>query len=137
MISDPDRYGVTVPCKTHVRVLPPGLMGFKGPSVLPDTTREKRKPESEGVDYHFLSVHEFEESILSNRYGATAVTTSASLSYHLSILQSFIEYGRYGGHYYGTSVDSVRKVMAEGKVCLLDVHPSVSERQKCTSSSGR
>ncbi|CAF97629.1 unnamed protein product, partial [Tetraodon nigroviridis] len=81
LISDPDCYGVTVPY----------------------TTRERRKQESEGVDYHFLSVHAFEESILNN---------------------GFIEYGHYGGHYYGTSVDSVRKVMAEGKVCLLDVDPS-------------
>lgn len=38
----------------------------------------------------------------------------------------FIEYGRYNGHYYGTSLDSMHRVMAEGKVCLLDVHPSVS-----------
>lgn len=38
----------------------------------------------------------------------------------------FIEYGRYGGHYYGTSLYSVHRVMAEGKVCLLDVHPTVS-----------
>lgn len=41
-------------------------------------------------------------------------------------LSRFIEYGRYNGHYYGTSLDSVRRVMAEGKVCLLDVHPGVS-----------
>lgn len=26
-------------------------------------------------------------------------------------------------------MDSVHKVMADGKVCLLDVHPSVSERK--------
>ncbi|XP_070774946.1 MAGUK p55 subfamily member 7-like [Enoplosus armatus] len=81
LISDPDRYGVSVPY----------------------TTREKRRKENEGVDYHFVSVHMFEEDILSHR---------------------FIEYGRYLGHYYGTSLDSVRRVMAEGKVCLLDVHPS-------------
>lgn len=42
----------------------------------------------------------------------------------------FIEYGRYNGHYYGTSLDSVHRVMAEGKVCLLDVHPSVSVNMK-------
>ncbi|KAG8013943.1 MAGUK p55 subfamily member 7 [Nibea albiflora] len=80
LISDPDHYGVTVP----------------------HTTREKRRQESEGVDYHFVSIHAFEEDILNHR---------------------FIEYGRYNGHYYGTSLDSVRRVMAEGKVCLLDVHP--------------
>ncbi|XP_049453237.1 MAGUK p55 subfamily member 7-like [Epinephelus fuscoguttatus] len=81
LISDPDRYGVTIP----------------------HTTREKRQQENEGVDYHFVPVHMFEEDILNHR---------------------FVEYGRYGGHYYGTSLDSVHRVMAEGKVCLLDVHPS-------------
>ncbi|KAF3699030.1 MAGUK p55 subfamily member 7 [Channa argus] len=81
LISNPDHYGVTVP----------------------HTTREKRRQENEGVDYHFVSVHTFEGGILNHR---------------------FIEYGMYKGHYYGTSLDSVHQVMAEGKVCLLDVHPS-------------
>ncbi|XP_028284384.1 MAGUK p55 subfamily member 7-like [Parambassis ranga] len=81
LISDPDRYAVTVP----------------------HTTREKRRQESEGVDYHFVPVHMFEELILNHR---------------------FIEYGCYRGHYYGTSLDSVNREMAEGKVCLLDIHPS-------------
>uniref|UniRef100_A0A3Q3FZH9 MAGUK p55 subfamily member 7-like n=1 Tax=Labrus bergylta TaxID=56723 RepID=A0A3Q3FZH9_9LABR len=81
LISDPDHYGVTVPY----------------------TTREKRKQEKDGVDYHFVSIHMFEEDILNQR---------------------FIEYGRHKAHYYGTSLDSVNRVMAEGKVCLLDVHPS-------------
>uniref|UniRef100_A0A3Q1B559 Membrane protein, palmitoylated 7b (MAGUK p55 subfamily member 7) n=1 Tax=Amphiprion ocellaris TaxID=80972 RepID=A0A3Q1B559_AMPOC len=85
LISNPDRYGVTVPY----------------------TTREKRRQESEGVDYHFVPVHMFEELILDHR---------------------FIEYGSHGGHYYGTSLDSVHRMMAEGKVCLLDVHPSKIKR---------
>lgn len=38
----------------------------------------------------------------------------------------FVEYGRYQGHYYGSSLNSVNRVMTEGKVCLLDMHPSVS-----------
>ncbi|XP_068605068.1 MAGUK p55 subfamily member 7-like [Brachionichthys hirsutus] len=81
LISDPDRYGVAVPY----------------------TTREKTRPEEEGVDYHFVSLHTFEEGVLSRR---------------------FIDYGRHNGHYYGTSLDSVRRAMAAGKVCLLDMHPS-------------
>ncbi|XP_068594378.1 MAGUK p55 subfamily member 7-like [Cebidichthys violaceus] len=81
LISDPDHFGVTVPY----------------------TTRERRRRETEGVDYHFVSIHMFEEDILKHR---------------------FVEYGRYRGHYYGTSLDSVDRVMAEGKVCLLDVHPN-------------
>ncbi|KAF7654302.1 hypothetical protein LDENG_00071330 [Lucifuga dentata] len=81
LVSDPDHYGVTVPC----------------------TTREKRKHDKDVVDYHFISVQMFEEDILNHR---------------------FIEYGKYRGHYYGTSLGSVNHVLAEGKVCLLDMHPS-------------
>ncbi|KAL3054716.1 hypothetical protein OYC64_017618 [Pagothenia borchgrevinki] len=71
--------------------------------TVPHTTREKKRQENEGVDYNFVSISMFEEDILNQR---------------------FVEYGRYSGHYYGTSVDSVHKVMAEGKVCLLCVHPT-------------
>uniref|UniRef100_A0A8C7Z0K1 MAGUK p55 subfamily member 7 n=1 Tax=Oryzias sinensis TaxID=183150 RepID=A0A8C7Z0K1_9TELE len=81
VISDPDRYGISVPY----------------------TTREKKGQEREGVDYHFVSVHKFEEDILNHR---------------------LIEYGSYRGHYYGTSLDSVHRVMVTGKMCLMDVHPS-------------
>uniref|UniRef100_A0A3B4B696 Membrane protein, palmitoylated 7b (MAGUK p55 subfamily member 7) n=1 Tax=Periophthalmus magnuspinnatus TaxID=409849 RepID=A0A3B4B696_9GOBI len=81
LISDPDRYAVTVPY----------------------TTRERRQQETDAVDYHFVPLHKFEEGILHHR---------------------FIEYGRYKGHYYGSSLDSVNRVLADGKVCLLDMHPS-------------
>ncbi|XP_061151428.1 MAGUK p55 subfamily member 7-like [Syngnathus typhle] len=80
LISDPDLYATTVPY----------------------TTREKRSQESEGMDYHFVSVHKFEEDILNRR---------------------FIDYGTYRGHYYGTNLDSVYRLMAEGKICLMDVRP--------------
>ncbi|XP_015813005.2 MAGUK p55 subfamily member 7 isoform X2 [Nothobranchius furzeri] len=81
VISDPDRYGVSVPY----------------------TTRERRNQESDGVEYHFVSNQVFEEQLLDHR---------------------FVEYGVYKGHYYGTNLDSVHRVMAEGKICLLDLHPS-------------
>ncbi|XP_029309257.1 MAGUK p55 subfamily member 7-like [Cottoperca gobio] len=71
--------------------------------TVPHTTREKRRQENEGVDYNFVSSHMFEEDILNHR---------------------FVEYGRYSGHYYGTRLDSVHRVLAEGKVCLLCVHPN-------------
>ncbi|XP_019733479.1 MAGUK p55 subfamily member 7 [Hippocampus comes] len=85
LLSDPDLYGTSIPY----------------------TTREKRSQETEGMDYHFVSVHKFEEDILNRR---------------------FIDYGTYRGHYYGTSLNSVYRVMAEGKVCLLDVHPCKLKR---------
>uniref|UniRef100_A0A3P8YLI3 MAGUK p55 scaffold protein 7b n=1 Tax=Esox lucius TaxID=8010 RepID=A0A3P8YLI3_ESOLU len=74
---------------------------------VPHTTREKRNREEEGVEYHFVSRQTFELNIVNHR---------------------FIEYGHHRGNYYGTSLDSVRKVTAEGKVCLLDVQPNTIHR---------
>ncbi|KAJ8011145.1 hypothetical protein DPEC_G00055140 [Dallia pectoralis] len=69
--------------------------------AVPYTTREKRK-EEEGVEYYFVSRQTFELDIVNHK---------------------FIEYGHHSGNYYGISLDSVHKVIAEGKVCLLDVQP--------------
>ncbi|KAK7162600.1 hypothetical protein R3I93_006818 [Phoxinus phoxinus] len=80
LLSDPEHFSVTVPY----------------------TTREQKKQEREGVEYHFVSKHTFEKDILNHK---------------------FLEYGEHKGNYYGTSLDSVRRVIAESKVCLLDVEP--------------
>uniref|UniRef100_A0AAR2M054 Membrane protein, palmitoylated 7b (MAGUK p55 subfamily member 7) n=1 Tax=Pygocentrus nattereri TaxID=42514 RepID=A0AAR2M054_PYGNA len=82
LLSDPEHFGVPVP----------------------HTTRECRRYERKGVEYHFVSRHAFEKDILNHK---------------------FIEYGEHGGNYYGTSIDSVRRVLAESKVCLQDVEPHV------------
>uniref|UniRef100_UPI00398E7F60 MAGUK p55 subfamily member 7 isoform X3 n=1 Tax=Pristiophorus japonicus TaxID=55135 RepID=UPI00398E7F60 len=68
--------------------------------VLVDTTRPKRSQETDGVEYHFISKHLFETDVQNNK---------------------FIEHGEYRGNLYGTSIDSVRFVLAKNKVCLLDV----------------
>lgn len=71
LISDPDRYGVTVPRKTqsNSQLLRTHTHLLKAATFpLSDTTREKSRQETEGVDYHFLSVHMFEEEILNDRY---------------------------------------------------------------------
>ncbi|XP_073778699.1 MAGUK p55 subfamily member 7 [Danio rerio] len=80
LLSDPEHFCVTVPY----------------------TTRERRKQEKDGVEYHFVSKHTFEKDILDHK---------------------FLEYGEHNGNYYGTSLDSVRRVLTESKVCLLDVKP--------------
>uniref|UniRef100_A0A8C1WW43 Membrane protein, palmitoylated 7b (MAGUK p55 subfamily member 7) n=1 Tax=Cyprinus carpio TaxID=7962 RepID=A0A8C1WW43_CYPCA len=80
LLSDPEHFSVSVPY----------------------TTREQKKHEKEGVEYHFVSKHTFEKDILNHK---------------------FLEYGEYKGNYYGMSLDSVRRVVAESKVCLLDVKP--------------
>ncbi|KAK2501076.1 hypothetical protein MC885_004573 [Smutsia gigantea] len=73
--------------------------------TVPHTTRARRSQESDGVEYIFISKHLFETDVQNNK---------------------FIEYGEYKNNYYGTSIDSVRSVLAKNKVCLLDVQPHVS-----------
>nr|XP_016849762.1 PREDICTED: MAGUK p55 subfamily member 7 isoform X4 [Anolis carolinensis] len=70
--------------------------------TVPHTTRPRRNQESDGVEYTFISKHLFETDVQNNK---------------------FIEYGEYKNNYYGTSIDSVRSVLAKNKVCLLDVQP--------------
>ncbi|XP_063308668.1 MAGUK p55 subfamily member 7 [Pelobates fuscus] len=70
--------------------------------TVPHTTRGKRNQECDGVEYIFISKHLFETDIHNNK---------------------FIEYGEYKNNYYGTSIDSIRSVLAKNKVCLLDVQP--------------
>ncbi|XP_043922608.1 MAGUK p55 subfamily member 7 isoform X2 [Protopterus annectens] len=67
--------------------------------TVPHTTRAKRSHETDGVEYIFISKHLFDADIQNNK---------------------FIEYGEYKGNFYGTSIDSIRSVMAWNKVCLLD-----------------
>ncbi|XP_027860985.1 MAGUK p55 subfamily member 7 isoform X2 [Xiphophorus couchianus] len=70
--------------------------------TIPHTSRPKKNQECDGVEYHFISKHLFEADIHNNK---------------------FVEYGEYKGNYYGTSLDTLRGVLAKKKVCLLDVQP--------------
>lgn len=47
----------------------------------------------------------------------------------------FLEYGEYNGNLYGTSLDSIRNVINEGKMCVLDCSPSVSSEKFRTRST--
>lgn len=40
----------------------------------------------------------------------------------------YLEHGDYEGNLYGTKVDSIRDVMRSGKMCILDVNPTVRLR---------
>ncbi|XP_043110336.1 MAGUK p55 subfamily member 3 isoform X1 [Puntigrus tetrazona] len=70
--------------------------------AVPHTTRPRKSHEKEGVEYHFISKQAFEADIQSNK---------------------FIEYGEYKNNQYGTSLESIRSVLARSKVCLVDVQP--------------
>lgn len=39
----------------------------------------------------------------------------------------FIEFGEYNDNLYGTSLESIRRILAQNKSCVVDVQPEVSE----------
>ncbi|CAL1599455.1 unnamed protein product [Knipowitschia caucasica] len=70
--------------------------------AVPHTTRARRSQEREGVEYHFISKAAFEDDMHNGK---------------------FIEYGEYKDNLYGTSLESIHRVLAHNKVCLVDVQP--------------
>ncbi|XP_053554673.1 MAGUK p55 subfamily member 4 [Bombina bombina] len=71
-------------------------------SPVPHTTRHKKSYEENGREYFFVSKEMFESMVFSH---------------------SFLEYGEHKGHMYGTSVDAVKAVLDEGKICIIDLEP--------------
>lgn len=59
--------------------------------------------EENGQGYWFIDREEMEEQIQENK---------------------FLEYGEHNGNLYGTHMDSIRDVIAQGKMCILDCSPS-------------
>ena len=72
--------------------------------AVPHTTRSPRRDEVDGKDYHFLPRHIFEADIKQGR---------------------FIEHGEYEKNLYGTSRESIRKVIDNAKICILNLYPQV------------
>ncbi|XP_066254822.1 protein PALS2 isoform X1 [Euwallacea similis] len=70
--------------------------------VIPYTTRPQRVLEENGQTYWFTDREQMEEDIKNNR---------------------FLEYGEYNGHLYGTHLDSIREIIKQGKMCILDCSP--------------
>ncbi|XP_031699339.1 MAGUK p55 subfamily member 3-like [Anarrhichthys ocellatus] len=70
--------------------------------AVPHTTRTRKCYEREGVEYHFITKAAFDADIQSGK---------------------FIEYGEYKDNLYGTSLDSIHRILDQNKVCLVDVQP--------------
>ena len=64
------------------------------------TTRAARPGEDDGVDYHFVARHVFEEMVQAG---------------------AFLEHARVFDRYYGTSWDAVRAVLSQGHDAVLDI----------------
>uniref|UniRef100_A0A663LYA9 MAGUK p55 scaffold protein 4 n=1 Tax=Athene cunicularia TaxID=194338 RepID=A0A663LYA9_ATHCN len=71
-------------------------------SAIPHTTRVQKSYEMNGREYHYVSKDTFENMVYSHR---------------------MLEYGEYKGYLYGTSIDAVRTVLGEGKICIIDLEP--------------
>ncbi|XP_010743474.2 MAGUK p55 subfamily member 3 isoform X2 [Larimichthys crocea] len=72
--------------------------------AVPHTTRARKCHEREGVEYHFITKAAFEADIQNGK---------------------FIEYGEYKDNLYGTSLESIHRILDQNKVCLVDVQPEV------------
>ncbi|XP_072502733.1 MAGUK p55 subfamily member 3 [Notamacropus eugenii] len=70
--------------------------------AVPHTTRTRKSHEKEGVEYNFVSKQAFEADLHHNK---------------------FLEHGEYKENLYGTSLEAIQSVMAQNKVCLVDVEP--------------
>ena len=64
------------------------------------TTRIKRKMEKNGTDYHFISISEFQSLIKNN---------------------SFAEWERVHGHYYGTEKRTLEIAISKNRILLLEM----------------
>lgn len=69
------------------------------------TSRPQRELEEDGKSYWFVSREKLEEDIREHQ---------------------LLEYGEHNGHLYGTSLESIRDVIRQGKMCVLDCSPAVS-----------
>lgn len=64
------------------------------------TTRQPRAGEQDGKDYNFVTVDQFKQLIED---------------------KAFIEWAQFGGNYYGTAVEGVKKVAEKNQQCILDI----------------
>ncbi|CAK9301363.1 unnamed protein product [Gordionus sp. m RMFG-2023] len=69
---------------------------------VPHTSRPQKFGEIDGQDYHFLNRQSFEADIMAGK---------------------FVEHGEFEKSLYGTSLASIRQVIASGKNCVLNLHP--------------
>ncbi|XP_071448503.1 protein PALS2 [Hetaerina americana] len=72
-------------------------------TIIPVTSRPPRELEENGRSYWFMDREEMESDIREH---------------------GFLEYGEHNGHLYGTKLDSIRQIIRQGKMCILDCSPN-------------
>ena len=68
------------------------------------TTRAPREGEQHGKDYHYTNKDDFRKMVDEG---------------------GFIEHAQFGSNLYGTSVQAVKNVKDEGRICILDIEMEV------------
>lgn len=69
-----------------------------------DTTRPPKKDEENGKNYYFVSHDQMMQDISNNDY---------------------LEYGSHEDAMYGTRLETIRQIHAQGTIAILDVEPQV------------
>ncbi len=95
-------YIVSAPSGAGKTTLTKGLLAAE-PSIafsISTTTRALRPGEREGVDYHYVSIEEFERLVAAD---------------------AFLEHAFVHGNYYGTRRDTVANALSRGSDILLDI----------------
>tara|TARA_B100001142_G_C14182381_1_gene596691 strand:- start:374 stop:949 length:576 start_codon:yes stop_codon:yes gene_type:complete len=93
-ISAPSGSGKTTLCKA-LQLVEPGIEWS-----ISYTTRKRRDIEEDGVDYHFITLDEFEDLILKGH---------------------FVEWENVHGQYYGTALNSLNDAIKGHKTLLLEM----------------
>ncbi|MFZ3047573.1 MAG: guanylate kinase, partial [Desulfatirhabdiaceae bacterium] len=109
IISAPSGTGKTTLCREVLKRIPDLLYSVSY------TTRAPRSGETNGVDYHFISIDQFLVRISENRWA---------------------EWAEVHGNYYGTSADFIENGLFSGKSILLDIDVQGARqiRQRYSSS---
>ncbi len=94
IVSAPSGAGKTTLCKAVRNRFPD--IGYS----VSHTTREPREGEKDGIDYHFITMDDFEKKIRQGKWA---------------------EWARVHGNYYGTSADFLNRCMDSGQDILLDI----------------
>nr|SVE75020.1 EOG090X032R [Daphnia dolichocephala] len=72
-------------------------------TTMPHTSRPMRELEEDGMGYWFVSREEMDHDVRDHQ---------------------FLEFGEHNNHLYGTKLDSIRAVIRQGKMCVLDCSPN-------------
>ncbi|OJJ98173.1 hypothetical protein ASPACDRAFT_44679 [Aspergillus aculeatus ATCC 16872] len=90
----------------------PNIFGFS----ISHTTRSPRAGEQDGREYYFTTKEDFLDLVSKN---------------------GFIEHAQFGGNYYGTSVQAVKNIAEQGRICILDIEMEGVKQVKRTDLNAR